>query len=664
MAEGGMYASDDAILLVDDEPAQLKSLSAILNKEGLRPVCCETSEEALAVFGRGGINVVILDLRIDGEDGLALLARFRQINPNVKAIIHTAYASLESAVAAVNEEAFAYVRKMGDVDDLLRHVHRAFHEHLLQFRDELKDEVERRTAELIEVNEQLKRDVAARKRAEAFLRESEERYRLLIENQTDMIAKVDLEGRLLFVSPSFCQTFGVTHEALTGSSFLELIHDEDRPRVSRALAALALPPHTAFVEVRARTRYGLRWQSWRNAAIPQRDGDVEAIVATGRDVTERKHAERELRESEERFRRLAENAKDIIFRNSLPDGAYEYVSPAAEEVTGYAPQEFYQSESLPRGLIHPDWIAYYEREWEKVLAGDMSPSYEYQIIHKSGEERWVSHRNVLIRDEAGTPVAMEGIVSDVTEYKRVEQELKRLNEELEDRVRMRTAQFEAANKELEAFAYSVSHDLRAPLRGIDGFSEALIEDYQARLSGDALVYLEHIRRNTVRMGQLIEDLLHLSRVARVEMSVEQVDLSELASAVAAELLREAPDRKVDLRIEQRLEARGDPRLLRVLMRNLLENAWKFTSERAQAIVTFGATEIDGVRAFYIRDNGAGFDMRYVGKLFGAFQRLHSESEFEGTGVGLATVQRIIARHGGRVWAEGGVDQGATFYFTL
>lgn len=226
------------------------------------------------------------------------------------------------------------------------------------------------------------------------------------------------------------------------------------------------------------------------------------------------------------------------------------------------------------------------------------------------------------------------------------------------------AQFQAANKELEAFSYSVSHDLRAPLRSIDGFSQALLEDYGDKLDGQAKDYLGRVRAGSQRMGQLIDDLLNLSRVTRTEMRHESVDLSEIARAIAAELQRAEPGRRVAFAIPETLVATGDARLLRIVLENLLGNAWKFTARHPGAHIEVGLADNGGRPAYFVRDDGAGFDMAYAGKLFGAFQRLHAATEFKGSGIGLATVQRIIHRHGGRVWAEGEVEKGSTFYFTL
>jgi light-regulated signal transduction histidine kinase (bacteriophytochrome) len=271
---------------------------------------------------------------------------------------------------------------------------------------------------------------------------------------------------------------------------------------------------------------------------------------------------------------------------------------------------------------------------------------------------------VLLRDETATPLYFLPMIQDITQAKQAEREIRQLNAELEQRVMRRTVQLEAANKELEAFTYSVSHDLRAPLRAIDGYSKILLDSMTVTVDEESQHYLTRLRESAQRMTQLVNDLLNLSRLSRAHITRTEVNLSQLAQALVDDLRESQPERAVQVRIQLDMVASADANLMRVVLDNLLRNAWKFTSKRPQAQIEFASRVEGGETVYFVRDNGAGFDMAYAEKLFVAFQRLHSEAEFEGTGIGLTIVQRIIHRHGGRVWAESAPEQGATFYFTL
>jgi light-regulated signal transduction histidine kinase (bacteriophytochrome) len=271
-------------------------------------------------------------------------------------------------------------------------------------------------------------------------------------------------------------------------------------------------------------------------------------------------------------------------------------------------------------------------------------------------ERW--------QNETGQLIGLRGTALEITERKQAEEEIRKLNEELEERVIQRTAQLEATNKELEAFTYSVSHDLRAPLRAISGYTNILIEDYEPLLGTEGKRISNVISSEAHRMGRLIDDLLAFSRLSRKEMQNSMIDMQSMAQTIFAGLVKPDELERTDLQIQNLPPAMGDPSLIHQVWVNLLSNALKFTSKKERAVIEVGSTQDKNETIYYVRDNGAGFEMQYADKLFGVFQRLHNENEFEGTGVGLAIVQRVILRHGGRVWGEGKEDQGAVFYFAL
>jgi PAS domain S-box-containing protein len=334
----------------------------------------------------------------------------------------------------------------------------------------------------------------------------------------------------------------------------------------------------------------------------------------------------------------------------------------AELMYGYS-----EEEALHMNICHltpPDKEAEQKEFTRRLIAGETVRWFETQRMAKDGRilDIWLTVTKLI--DEAGKPIGIASTERDITERKRLEKELKKHHEHLEELVKERTSQLEASNKDLEAFSYSVSHDLRAPLRAIDGFSRILLEDCSGTLDDKGRRWLDAIRRNTQKMGQLIDDLLMFSRMGRHEMISVRINMEELAREVCEEFKAYVPERTIRVKFDKLPPSRGDRSMLREVYANLLSNAIKFTQPREEAVIEIGGAPGENEHIYYVRDNGVGFDMRYVDKLFGMFQRLHSMEAFEGTGVGLAIVQRIIHRHGGRVWAEGAVGKGAAVYFTL
>jgi PAS domain S-box-containing protein len=357
---------------------------------------------------------------------------------------------------------------------------------------------------------------------------------------------------------------------------------------------------------------------------------------------------------------LIDNTSAVIYMRDL-NGRYMVVNREyerlfhlrREEIVGLTDYDLFPREMADAFRTNDLWAA---STGGPVQMEEVAPG-------EDGPHTYITVKFPLL-DSAGQPYAVAGISTDITDRKRAEEQVRQLNAELEQRVLGRTAELETAVRELDAFAYSVSHDLRAPLRSLHGFSQVLLEDYGDRLDDEGRRYLDRIQANVARMGQLIDDLLRLSRATRTSLSRTTVDISALALEVIDELRLAEPGRQVETVVADALVATGDSHLIKLALDNLLSNGWKFTGKREQAVIEVGAARQDGEQVFYVRDNGAGFDMRYAGKLFDPLQRLHTAADFEGNGIGLAIVHRIVSRHGGRIWAESEPGKGASFFFTL
>ncbi|MBP1731081.1 MAG: sensory transduction histidine kinase [Deltaproteobacteria bacterium] len=376
-------------------------------------------------------------------------------------------------------------------------------------------------------------------------------------------------------------------------------------------------------------------------------------------IVERKKAEEKLKLASAYNRSLLEASLDPLVTIDA-GGKITDVNIATEKVTGRSRAE----------LIGTDFSDYFmdpakaKSGYQQVFKEGFVMDYALEIRHRNGHVTPVLYNAAVYNDDAGNVIGVFAAARDITERKKAEEEIQKLNRELEARVIKRTAELENSNKELEAFSYSVSHDLRSPLRSIEGFSLALLEDYGDRLDDTGKSYLDRVRNATIKMGHLIDDLLKLSRVTRSEMNRERVDLTVIGKDIAGRLAQSHLERSAEFVIAEDLTAYGDARLLTVVLENLFSNAWKFSEKATRSVIEFGVTYRENTKIFYVKDNGVGFDMAYVAKLFNPFQRLHNTREFPGTGIGLATVKRVISRHGGQVWIESEVNKGTTVYFTL
>lgn len=509
-----------------------------------------------------------------------------------------------------------------------------------------------------------------RREAENALRLSEERFRAernLLRTVLDTIPNAvytkDRDGRFMLVNRHVLQWHNlVSPDEIIGKTDLE-VAGESVWRTSREfeLAVMAQNERKVLEDYPAFTKSGeLRWLRIIKVPLRNHEGQVTGILGINHDITALKSAQNSLEQERNLLRTVIDTIPDQIYAKDR-DHRMVLVNKALVPFYGLTEQELIGKNDFDLG--NPQAQHYWEQE-EAIFETGEPVQREYEFHDPGNKRRWVVITKVLLRDNEGNVMGLVGVNRDITAYRVAEAEIRALNAELERRVAHRTAQLAAANKELEAFAYSASHDLRAPLRGVDGFSQALLEDYGERLDETAQDYLQRIRRASQRMGEMIDALLGLSRITRSELNLQSVDLSELAEEIV-ELLRESErSRDVSVIIQTDIYAECDLRLIRIALNNLLENAWKYTANTPDARIEFRVEEQNGNRVFAVSDNGSGFDMARSEKLFTAFQRLHTASEFPGTGIGLATVQRIIHRYGGRIWAESTPGMGATFYFTL
>jgi PAS domain S-box-containing protein len=514
------------------------------------------------------------------------------------------------------------------------------------------------------------RSEQAETRSEQAVRDSGVSYRRLFEAAKDGILILDIDtGRITDVNPFLVELLGFSHSEILGKTVGELSPFKDIECNQAMLERLQTTGFVRYEDLPLQARDGRRMAVEFVSNVYQ-DGAKKVIQCNIRDITARKEAEM----ASHRLAAIVESSDDAIIGKDLR-GIVTSWNAGAEREFGYAASEMI-GQSIAR-LIPPER----QQEEVKILGqigqGKSVRHFETVRLRKDGSTFDVSVTVSAIKDSAGKIVGASKVVRDITIRKKAEETIHRLNAELEQRVIQRTAQLEATNDELEAFSYSVSHDLRAPIRAMDGFAQAVLEDYGPQLPEEGQRYLQTIREGAQRMGALIDDLLTFSRLSRLPLNRRAVDTAELVRSAIQELKSPREGREIDIRVGELPSCYGDPALLKQVWLNLLSNAFKYTRQREPAVIEVGymrepvsvpengeTRKQKDENVYFVHDNGTGFDMRYAGKLFGVFQRLHRAEEFEGTGVGLAIVDRIIHRHGGRIWAEAAVDRGATFYFTL
>jgi PAS domain S-box-containing protein len=507
------------------------------------------------------------------------------------------------------------------------------------------------------------RDIGAHRRAEESLKNSEERFHTLADAIPQLCWMANADGGIFWYNQRWYEFTGTNLQAMEGWGWQSVHDPEVLPMVMKGWTG-AIARGEPFEMVFPLRAAGGKFHHFLTRVMPVRaaGGAVTRWFGTNTDISDQRMVEDSLREHKDLLRLAQEVGKIGTFDWNVLNGILTQTSEM-DMMYGLAPGTLGKSGKTLLDMISADDREAVRRQLHDGIESGSFEA-EWRILWPDGSEHWQFARARILRDETGSPVRSIGAIVDVTERKRAELEVIRMNSQLEERILFRTIELEASNKELAAFAYSVSHDLRAPLRGIDGWSLALLDDYGAQLDHQALEYLTRVRSETQRMGNLIDHMLLLSRVTRDDIRRVPVDLTALAHQISTKLLEDDPERLAEFVIAPQLAVVGDVRLLNIALTNLFSNALKFTGKQPKARIEFGKLEKDAVTVFYIRDNGVGFNMAHARNLFGAFQRLHKTSEFPGTGIGLAIVQRVIERHGGRVWAESLVNSGATFSFTL
>jgi PAS domain S-box-containing protein len=629
------------ILVVEDMPADVVLINRELRKGGLvfRVHLATTEKEFMRNLRDGPPDVILSDHDLPSFDGFSALALAQKHCPDVPFLFVTGSMGEQVAVESLRSGASDYVLK-DRLEALVPAVLRA-----------LRASEERRR----------------RREAESALAESEDHFRTLVESVKDYaIFRLDADGHIATWNTGVEFIIGYRAEDILGRSYSCLYPpvDAEQRLAQRALEATVKQGRTEQEGWRVRRDGSRFYASTTLTALPATGGPLRGFAVIMRDETERRRAAEELRKSAARHTAIVESAIDAIISIDH-EGLVREWNSAAVRLFQYS-REDAVGRKIDSLIAAPALMQLYQQGLAQYLvtgAGSLIGRPVAMTARRADGTEFPIEMGIA-RIAGSQPALYSAVIRDMTAHQAAAEEVQRLNAELEQRVKDRTAELETANHELESFSYSVSHDLRAPLRHITGFVSMLKARANPNLDPESRDLLQSIAASADRMSRLIEALLKFSRTGRTELHKQHVSLSQLLRSVQAEFKDEARGRVVDWRVEPLPDVEGDPELLRQVLVNLVSNALKYTRPRPIPRIEIGSRRDGPNVVCYVRDNGVGFDTSYTDKLFGVFQRLHRAKEFEGTGIGLATIRLIIQRHGGRVWAEGAVDKGATFYFSL
>ncbi len=634
-----MDAKPTKVLLIEDNPADALLVQGMLADARIAQFdveCVNRLASGVQRLAQGGIDVVLLDLTLPDSHGLDTFREAHTQAPTVPIIVLTGFEDETLALQSIQQGAQDYLVK-SHID--------------------------------VHILDRSLRYAIERKRAEDALQESELQCQAMFNQTFGYMGLVQCDGTLIDVNQAPLDISGLKREEVIGRPFWETPWWKNSPEeqaktkagVAEAAQGRLYRDETNYLAADGTKRVADRsFKPFRDEA-----GRVMSIIVEGRDITDRKRAEEALRDSEAKFRGLLESAPDAIVTINR-DGRIVLTNAQTETVFGYTREELIGQtiEILLPERFRESHVRQRTDYFSCPATKRMGERAGLDLVGRRQDGAEFPAQVSLSPTQTAEGVLVTAVIRDITQRKQAEKQIRRLNADLEQRVKDRTEELIAANQELEAFSYSVSHDLRAPLRIIDGFSLALLDDCGDQLNDQGKHFLQRVRAAAQHMGRLINATLAFSRKTRGEIHHTRIDLTTLARNSVAELRDLEPDRPADVCIQDEVIGSGDAELLRVVLQNLFGNAWKFTANCKPASIEFAATKQEQETVYCVRDNGVGFDMTYADRLFGPFQRLHGHGEFEGTGIGLATVERIIRRHGGRVWAESKVGQGAAFYFTL